>query len=505
MSRDVSATSDFDVVADSSGATLQTGELQTETIKKRSMAGIVSYVFRTVFLNGVAIATQLVLSGLLNDKDYGVYGLVVTMSGFFNIISDIGLAASLIQKKDPPTTEELRTVFTVQQGLTWLVFLLTCLTSYFLYTHGKLSLEGLYLAAAFGISFPIVSFKTISSILLERQLEFNKLVIPNIAETLISNAVLIVLALKGFGVRSFTYSVLIKAISGVIIMLALKRWDMGLGFSKRVFMDLMKIGTRFQLNDMLAKTKDDLFYLTVAMFMPTAQYGYITWAKLWSRLPYSLTVDNVTAITFPAFSRLQHDHSLLKRGIEKTIFFVTLIAFPMFAGLGVMITPFIHVFPVYLKWQPAILSLGLFSFSLAFASFSTPLVNALNAIGKVGQTLKIMVFWTAAQWALYPLLYVKFGYQAVPLISAILSLTSIVVVFMVRAHVKFDFLDQIWRQTLATLTMMAVLFEMSQVWSRSPLYLVLGVVLGGAIYVSLMVVTGFEKIRGETLSLIKKR
>src|SRR5258708_932287 len=111
----------------------------------------------------------------------------------------------------------------------------------------------------------------------------------------------------------------------------------------------MRVGGGFQLNDMLAKTKDDLFYISVALFIPQKEYGYITWAKQWSRLPYSLTVDNITAVTFPAFSRLQHDPSLLRKAIEKTTFFVTLVAFPLLGGLSVIIVPFTTVIPAYMK------------------------------------------------------------------------------------------------------------------------------------------------------------
>jgi lipopolysaccharide exporter len=499
-----SSTTDLDVVSTESGAALQEDFLHVEEIKKRSLSGVFSYIFRTLLLNGLAIITQLLLSGLLNAQDYGIYGLVVTMSGFFNIISDIGLAASLIQKKEEPTHDELRTVFTVQQGLTWLVFFLIMGVSLVLHRFGKLSQEGVYLAVAFGVSFPIVSLKTISSLLLERKLEFNKLIIPNIAETVVSSIVLIYCAMHGYGIRSFTYSVLVKTVVGVVIMWLMKPWDIGIGFSKKAFVQLMKVGTRFQLNDMLAKTKDDLFYLTVALFMPAASFGYITWAKLWSRLPYTLTVDNVTAVTFPAFSRLQDEPTLLRRAIEKTIFFVTFVAFPLFAGLVVMIYPFIQVYPKYMQWQPAFVSLALFSFGLAFSSFSTPLVNTLNAIGKVNQTLKMMLFWTSAQWVLFPFLYVKYGFVSVPLISAILGLTSLLVVILVKRHIVFDFFEQVWRQTLAALTMVVILMSMRHIWETSLLHLLAGVAFGGVVYLGLMLLTGFEKIMIETRSLLKK-
>ncbi|PWU24046.1 hypothetical protein C5B42_00820 [Candidatus Cerribacteria bacterium 'Amazon FNV 2010 28 9'] len=505
MNKTAQSPNDFDVIATTEGVKLQGEDLAVHEIKKRSISGVFAYILRAILLNVISGITQLIITGALSPTQYGVYGLVITVTSFFTIISDIGLGASLVQKKEFPTTKELRTVFTVQQCLAWIVFALIGVTALTLSRFGRLDREGIYLALAFGIAFPIVSLKTIPSILLERELQFHKLIIPAIVEAFVLNGTLAYFALHGAGIRSFTYAVLAQSIIGVVTMFFIRRWDMGLQFSKKEFFALMSIGTRFQLNDMLAKAKDDLFYLTVALFIPSSQFGYITWAKLWSRQPYSFTVDNVSAITFPAFSRLQHDYTSLGRAIEKTIFFITFIAFPMFAGLVVMFIPFLHLFPKQLKWEPAIVSLGLYSFALAFASFSTPLVNTLNAIGKISESLKMMVFWTTAQWVLFPLFFWKFGYTAVPLIDASLAFTSLYVVVLVKKYVKFNFFDQVWRQTLASLTMMIALYEFIPLWQRSLPLFILGIVAGGAMYSVLMITTGFEKIKGEVVSLLAKR
>lgn len=496
---------DLDLSANEMGASLEgESQLVAKEVKRRSLKGVYSYFFRTIFLTAISLVAMTTFSAKLKAEEYGVYGLVVTISGFFTIISDIGLAASLIQQKEKPSLLQLRTAFTVQQFLAWLVLALIVITSFSLHGLGKLSFEGVFLALAFGISFPLVSLKTISSILLERDLYFNKLIIPAILETLVFNLVAVALVLNHRGVTSFTVAVLARSIVGVIAMLALKRWEMGFNFSWSEFKRMMKIGGGFQLNDMLAKTKDDLFYISIGLIMSQRDYGYITWAKQWSRQPYSLTVDNITAITFPAFSRLKHDENLLRRAIERTIFFVTMIAFPLFGGLSVMIVPFVRVFPEHLQWQPALVSLALFSLSLAFASFSTPLISTLNAIGKISVSLKMMVFWTISQWVMAPFLIRWFGFNAIAIIAAILGVTSLAVVVLVNHYVRFNFIDQIWRQSLATIVMVVVLWQTWRLWSHSVWYLGAGIMLGVVIFATLVMLTGYRKVITETRSLLKK-
>src|SRR5258708_15665076 len=187
-----------------------------------------------------------------------------------------------------------------------------------------------------------------------------------------------------------------------------------------------------------------------------------------------------------------------------TIFIVILFGFTLLGGMSVMIVPFTTVSPRYMKWQAALLTMALFSFSLAFAAFSTPLISTLNAIGKIGISLKMMVFWTVAQWVMAPFLLKWFGFQAVALIAVILGFSSLLVVALVRHYVRFNFIDQVWRQTLATGAMVAVLWQLRMVWQQSLLHLLAGIVLGGGIFATLMLITGNKKLASETRSLLKK-
>lgn len=479
-------------------------ELQAHEVKRRSFKGVLVIAVKSFFIFGVTLIAQGILSAALSASEFGIYGFVVTVTNFFTIISDIGLAASLIQKKDNPTTQDLRTVFTVQQILAWLVCGLLFGSAVALNHFGKLSNAGVLLAGAFALSFPIVSVKTISSILLERELDFGKLVFTAIVETIVFYALTVYLALHGYGIMSYTYAVIAKAVVGVVVMLSFKRWPMGLAFSKRSFLTLMRVAGSFQLNDMLAKVKDDVFYITVGLVVPASQFGYITWAKQWSRMPYTFSVDNVSPVLFPSFSRLQHDKTALKKAIEKTVFFITLLAFPLFAGLSIMAYPLTVLVPRYAQWQPALTSLVLFSFALAFSSFSTPLVSALQAIGQVNKTLKMMVFWTVSQWAIFPIVFHFFGFNSVAVVGAILAVTSFAVVWLLQQDVRFQFVENVWRQAIASLVMVAILFVGRTYWSSSYLTFIVGLLLGGSVFIGIMSILGFEKLKTEILSLVKK-
>ena len=84
---------------------LETQALQD--IKKKSVSGAISYFIRTIFLQGIGLASVAVLSWYFTPEDFGIYGLVIPIVGLLTFFSDVGLAASLIQKKEEPTKNDL--------------------------------------------------------------------------------------------------------------------------------------------------------------------------------------------------------------------------------------------------------------------------------------------------------------------------------------------------------------------------------------------------------------
>src|SRR5207247_959178 len=113
---------------------------------------------------------------------FGIFFVVSAINVFLAYFQDIGLAALIIQKKENPTLEELRTTFTIQQILVLAIVVIAFIFSSTIGTMFHLTQEGIYVFYAYLLSFILSSLKTIPTVLLERQLDFQKLVIPQIAE-----------------------------------------------------------------------------------------------------------------------------------------------------------------------------------------------------------------------------------------------------------------------------------------------------------------------------------
>lgn len=479
----------------------EVGVPQFETIAKKSVKGLFALVSRTFFVQLLSVFASFILTIYLSPAAFGVFFVVSAIVVFLNYFQDIGLAASLIQKKKDPTVTELRSTFTIQQllvlGITIPAFILAKPISEFY----NLDTAGLYLLYALLFSFVCSSLKTIPTIMLERRLDFNKLVIPQIAENVAYNLCLIVFAIMGLGVASFTIAVLARSIVGLILIYKIEPWPIGLAIHKKSLKKLLSFGLPFQANSLLALVKDDLFNIYIAKVLPLTQVGYIGFGQKWAFLPLRLVMDNIIKITFPSFSRLQHDHESLKKAIEKTLFLISSFMVPTVIVIVLFSPHLISYIPRYGKWEPAVLSLTFFSLSTLLSSLSTPLTNFLNAIGKVKITLRFMILWTVLTWTISPLFIFFYGYNGVALASFLISFSSIAVFFVARGVIKFSMIKPIFPSILAGFAMVFFILITQYIISNFFLLLI-EIFLSGVFYLCALYLLARNEIR-RTLIFIR--
>lgn len=470
-------------------------------IKRRSVAGVLTLTSRTFVLQVISFVGTFLLTVLLAPQVFGVFFVVSAVVAFLNYFSDIGLAAALIQQKEKLAETDLKTTFTIQQVLVGVLVLLAFLFSAKVAQFYNLSVEGLWLFRGLVFAFFLSSLKTIPSVLLERRLEFNRLVIPQIIEVFFFYAMAVFLAWKGLGVKSFTYAVVVRGVSGLMAIYLLEPWLPGFSFDKKVAKRLLSFGVPFQLNSLLALVKDDLLTVYLGKVLPFAQVGYIGWAKRWAEMPLRLIMDSVIKVSFPAYSRLQAYKDKLKKAINKAFFFLMLITFPMGVGLIYAIKPVVFLIPKYQKWEPALFSFYFFVLTSIFASFSTPLTNALNAIGKIKVTLKFMAFWTVLTWLLTPFFVFRFGYHGVALASSVIGLTACLVVLVAKKYLQFDLLAAVYPSIVGSAIMGFFLFVVRDRLANSFFSFFIYLSVAGIIYLATLFFLFQKKVISELKSL----
>ena len=460
-------------------------DFDLQMVAKKSVSGIFALVGRTFIVQVMTVVSNFVLTIYLEPSMFGIFFVVSTINIFLSYFQDIGLAALIVQKKEQPTQDELKTAFTIQQILVFSIVIIAFLLSPVLVHLFHLTPDGLYVLYAYLISFILSSLKTIPTVLLERQLDFQKLVIPQVAEGLVYSIALIVFAVWGLGVNTFTIAILLRSFVGLPIIYWIQPWRPGFALKKSLVKQLVTFGTPFQANSILALLKDDLLNLYIASVLPLTQVGYIGFGQKWAAMPLRLVMDNVIKVTFPSYSRMQHDKNALRMLVEKSLYMIAFFIFPVVAGIIVFSPYLIEMLPRYEKWEPALLALFYFSLNTLFASISVPLTNLLNAIGKVKITLNYMVFWTFLNWGLTVLFIKWFGYNGVAAASFLVAASVLIILPQVKKFVDFSFFRPIWKQFLAAVFMGLGVLALGP-WITSLINLAIVMVIAGVIYIVIL-------------------
>src|SRR3972149_9993873 len=205
---------------------------QKEDLKRRGVLSTMSLFFQSGYSAFLGLIANLILTILLSPQVFGLYITVLSIIAFLNYFSDIGLAASLIQKKEL-TDEDVSTTFTVQQMLILTLITLGFGATYIIQNFYQLPTAGVYLYWALLVGFFICSLKTIPSVFLERKILFQKLVFVQVVENTVFYVAVSLFALLGWGINSFTIAVILRSLTGLVLIYSISFWRPTIGISVR--------------------------------------------------------------------------------------------------------------------------------------------------------------------------------------------------------------------------------------------------------------------------------
>lgn len=457
-----------------------TAELTLDDIKKRVVKGAALLTARTFVMQIVALLANALLTVFLEPAQYGVFFLVSAVISFLTYFSDIGFAASLIQKKENPSNLELKTIFTTQQILILILMVGVFFATPFLQNFYNLNTESIYLLWALAFSLFLSSLKIIPSVIMERKLEFNKLIIPQLIETILFNIVVVFLAWKGFGITSFTVAVLVRGVSGLLITYLIQPWMPSFAFSKNALKSILRFGLPYQLNTFLAMIKDDGMTIFLGSILGANGIGILAWAQKWAFAPLRFFMDQVIKVTFPAFSRLQNNKQELSNAISKSILYICLLVFPALVMLVILAPSLVSIIPKYSKWEPALFALTILTINSALAAITTPITNALNAIGKIAVTFKLMIMWTILTWVFVPFLAIKYGVNGAAVGFAIVGLTSIIALISALKYVQINYFSVLGKPVILSILIAIIALTIKMLIPVSSLQ-VISIIIGGLI------------------------
>jgi PST family polysaccharide transporter len=477
-------------------------ELSVDVISHRAVSGVIVLTMRKFALKAISYLGSIFLARLLAPEIFGVFAIVSFVVTFFSFFSDFGLGAALIQKKDKLTQKDLAVTFTLQQLLVVAVVATIYFFSPLIASRYDLGLQGVWLIRVFSISLFLTSLKTIPSILLERRLKFSQLIIPEVVEVISFQVLAVGLAYLGYGAWSFIFALLLRSILGTVTLYLISPFRPQLAWDFKVAKRLVSFGVPFQLNGFIATIKDAVMPVFVGAVSGAAAVGYLNWAMTFSKLPI-LFMSDIFRVTFPTYSRIQHDKARLKKAIEKTIRFTNLFLFPavfLLAATGKQIVTIIFTD----KWLPALPAFYIHLLGILVVGVANTFMDTFWAMGKTKIAVKLLIIYTVVNWATsVPLVY-RYGFIGAMIGSVIVLWISLPLTwYYMRKLVKIDLVKPIAPVFLASILAGLLTFYLSSK-ARDFLSLILVLFAGGMTYLISLSLIDYHQLKADLVWFYQK-
>lgn len=403
-------------------------------LKRKALSGVVLLGLRKLGLHLVSFAGGVFLARLLSPEDFGIYAIVSFIISFLTTFSGVGFGASLIQKKKAPTESDLRTIFTLQQAIVFLLVLGVLIVAPYLTEFYHLSEGTVWLIRIMSVSLILSSLKVIPSVLLQRRMDFGRFVVPEIVETIAFNVLAVVLAWWGFGVWSLVGAALVRGVSGVLISYILCPWKIGLGFNRVAAVELLRFGIPYEMTGWVGLIMNSITPFFLGPVFGATAVGYINWAKTMAGYPAQF-IYVITAVLFPVYARLQDHPEELRKAIEKTVLLLSSFILPI-VFIAAAAWPQIVHYVFTDKWLPAVPAFYLFCVNVALSGIGTVLSQALYASGRADTMLKLMVLWMVLMWGFSVPLSLWLGPIGVAVADMLVAvLTLPLPIYLVRRHI----------------------------------------------------------------------
>lgn len=370
-----------------------------QEIKKKSLNSIGTLVCRQFATKLIYLISSIVLARMLAPHVFGIFAIVCFVVQFFSVFGDVGIGAALIHKKDELSREELASIFWLQQLLVWgvaiIVFVAAPLVLRF---YPTLPPVGVWLIRAMALGFILSSLKTVPTILMERNIEFNRIAAIDVTESLSFHLTAIAFAFAGYEVWSFVLAAIIRSVLGVVVVYSISSWRPVFCFRFDSIRGLLRFGLPYQGNNILAFLKDAVTPVFVGSYAGAAAVGYVNWARNFAFAPLMIS-EVFGKVAFPSFSRIQEDRELLARTVERSIRMMTLVLFPI-SLLMIALGPQLIRVLFTEKWLPAIGAYYFYCTSPLVIGIMLPMFSALLALGESMVVLRMTVLLLFLEWGL---------------------------------------------------------------------------------------------------------
>lgn len=472
----------------------QAEEESTRSLGRQVGRGAMWSVASNITMRFASIAITAVLARLLSKEDFGIFAIALAVYLIVASLAELGMGSAIARSAKEPED-----IAPTVASISILVSMSLSLGMYF----GAPALAGALGQPAAAQPIQILALClfltgvfTVPGAQLVREFRQDRIFLATVVGFLISNPLLVIMAVNGGGATAFAWSRVVGQLAtGMIFYLSTSRRYRP-GWRAECVGPLVRFGLPLSLANLVNWALLNADFMILGRLVGAAQVGVYMIAfnvASWTTAVLGSVMNNVVV---PAFGRVSDDRDRLGAALVSGTRLVALVALPVGALTGALAGPLIlTVFGE--KWSEAIPVLAVLSVYGVLYTFSLLYVSLLVAAAKTGRLLAVQLTWIAA---LVPAIVVcvhlwnleGVAWAHVVTIACIALPAYLILVLRVAAISLSQLARSVLRPLAAAVVAGVAAWSTSQLFEASWLALILGGLVGGLVY---LVVIGPALIR----------
>lgn len=360
-------------------------------LKGRSVRGGVFTVGAQGLRFVLTMTHTAILSRLLTPDEVGVVMMVVALTGFLQIFSDLGLTLATVQR-ETVTHRQASTLFWVNVALGALLAGVGCAMSPLVvaFYDGKQELLGITIALSCGFVFggAMAQHKA----LLSRQMRFRTDAAVTLSSLLVAMIAAIVVAALGGGYWSIVVLMVGQSVVMCVGYWAATRWVPMLPVRGSGVRRMLGFGVDVSISNVVMYIRQNLDKILIGRFVGEAATGSYTRATQILLLPIIQINFPIRAVALPMMSRLSDQPDAMGRAYLRVLRLIGYLTMPMVAVMGALSEEL-----VLLVLGPQWSRSADFFAVLAFAAFVKPVSGSLNWYLMARGRTRRMMWWSVIE------------------------------------------------------------------------------------------------------------
>lgn len=370
---------------------------------------------------GVTFVVSIVLARLLTPAEYGVIAMMNVFIVIANVFVVAGFNTSLIQKKDADKLD-FSTVFYCTLVMSILVYGVMFFAAPFIAKYYNMP-EMTILTRVFSVSLIIHSYQAVQSAYVSRHMIFKSNFVASLIANVISGVIGILMAYYGYGVWALVSQHLAASLLGTIALGFIVKWHPSLLFSWERAKSLMDYGSKILGSTLVNTVYKEIRQLLIGLYYTPADLALYNRG---SQIPQLVTtnLDNsLRSVLFPAMANHSDDLPRVKQMLRRSIMTTSYVTYFCLTLLAVASEPIIRVLLTD-KWIESVPYMQILCVSYMIMTVSSTNLQALKAIGKSNEVLKLELFKKPA-FLVVIFLSLPFGVKVVAMTSILNALYAL--------------------------------------------------------------------------------